>query len=51
MDIPETTSYMMLGLGTVFVFVVGYVGSLVLRYRNLQKDRELIEHLAQDDAS
>lgn len=51
MNIPETTNYLMLGLGSIFVLVIGYIASLIVRYQNLQKDRELIERLAEDDAS
>lgn len=49
-ETPDTTNFLILGLGAVFVFVIGYIGTLFVRQRNLQKDRELIEQLEQEDS-
>jgi hypothetical protein len=46
---PDTTAYLLLGLAAVFVIMGGLIGSMMVRFRNLQKDRELIQQLAEDD--
>lgn len=48
-DIPQTLNFLYLGLGATAVLFLGYVASLFVRYRNLQKDAELIQQLAEDD--
>lgn len=45
---PDTLSYLLLGLGVVTLISAGFIGSLILRYRSLQKDMELIEKLRDD---
>ena len=45
---PDTFSYLLLGLAAVSVIVVGFIGSMVIRYRNLQKDLQAIEELSQE---
>ena len=42
---PDTVAYLYLGLAAVAVIVVGYVGSIIVRYRSLQKDLEVMEQL------
>lgn len=42
---PDTVSYLYLGLAVVAVLGFGFIGSMVLRYRNLQKDLDVIERL------
>jgi hypothetical protein len=42
---PETTPYLILGLVVVTVIMAGFVASIVIRYRNLEKDAEMIEQL------
>ncbi len=42
---PDTVSYLYLGLAVVTVIAVGFIGSMVARYRNLQKDLQVIEQL------
>ncbi len=46
---PDTGIYLLLGLGVVFTILLVYIGSLVIRWRNLQKDMELIEDLRNED--
>jgi hypothetical protein len=46
---PETANFLYLGLGSVALFTLGYIGTLFVRYRNLQKDIELIQQLAEDE--
>jgi hypothetical protein len=48
-DTPDTLNYLLLGLGAIIFFVVVFVASIVIRYRNLQKDVELIEQLREDE--
>jgi hypothetical protein len=42
---PDTLSYLILGLVVAFGILAAYIGSLVVRYRNLQKDIQLLEQL------
>jgi hypothetical protein len=42
---PDTLSYLYLGLAVVTIIAVGFIGSMVIRYRNLQKDLQLMEQL------
>ncbi len=46
MQTPPNTSAYMIG-GYVFTYIVGaiYLLSLILRYRNLQRELEMLEHL------
>jgi hypothetical protein len=46
---PETLNFLFLGLGSVVLFVVGYIVTIWTRHRNLQKDVELIRELAADE--
>lgn len=46
---PETTPYLILGLVVSAVLVLGLLGSMVLRQRNLERDLLLIEELARDE--
>ena len=48
-DIPQTVNFLYLGLAATALLVVGYIGSLFVRYRNLQKDAELIEQLSDEE--
>lgn len=48
---PETTDFLYLGLGSVFVLTVGYIASLFVRERNLNKDLQLIEQLQNENES
>jgi len=45
---PESTSYLYMGLATVFGFAGLLILSMVVRYRNALKDTELIRQLAQE---
>ncbi len=42
---PDTLAYLYLGLAVVATIAIGFVGSIVLRYRNLQKDLQVMEQL------
>ena len=46
---PETADYLLLGLGSVALITLGYIATMYIRYRNLQKDIDLIEQLANED--
>jgi hypothetical protein len=45
---PDTFSYLILGLAAVSVILLGFIGSMVIRHRNLQRDLEAIEELSRD---
>lgn len=45
---PDTTAYLFLGLALFFGVFALYIGSLVLRARNLRKDEALIEQLSSE---
>ncbi len=48
-DIPQTVNFLYLGLGAVALLTVGYIGSIYVRYRNLQKDADIIEQLSDEE--
>jgi hypothetical protein len=43
---PDTLAYMILGFSVTIITLSLYVGSLVLRFRNLQRDEETLDELA-----
>ncbi len=45
---PDTTSYLFLGLGAFFLLLLVFIGSMVLRLRNLRKDETVIEQLDEE---
>lgn len=45
---PDTTSYLYLGLTVVTVILGGYIGSVIIRFRSAFKDVQLLEQLAED---
>lgn len=45
---PDTINYLLLGLGVVALIGLTFIGSMLLRYRNLQKDLQVIEQLQND---
>lgn len=42
---PDTTGYMYLGYGVFFGVMILYLGSLILRHRNLQQDLETLKEI------
>ena len=42
---PDTLSYLYLGLAVVAIIAVGFISSIVLRFRSLQKDLQVMEQL------
>ena len=42
---PETTAYLLLGLGVIVGFLLVLIGSMVVRYRNLKQDLKTLEQL------
>jgi len=42
---PDTVAYLYLGLAVVAVIAVGFIGSIAIRFRNLQKDLQVMEQL------
>ncbi len=45
---PDTVSYLILGLVVGFGILFAYIGSMIARYRNLQKDIQVLEQLGED---
>jgi hypothetical protein len=43
----ETTIYLVAGYGVIFGVMLFYLGSLVVRWRSLRQDEELMEQLDQ----
>ena len=46
---PDTGAYLILGLVVVAVIMGGFILSMVVRFRSLSRDIELIRQLAEDD--
>jgi hypothetical protein len=44
----DTLSYLLMGLAVTAVMMIAFVGSLVIRQRNLKKDIELIKQLKEE---
>ena len=44
----DTTSYMIAGYAVIFVVMLLYLISLLVRQRNLQKDLEVLEEIQSD---
>ena len=42
---PDTLSYLYLGLAVVAVIGLGFISSIILRFRSLQKDLQVMEQL------
>ena len=42
---PDTIAYLYLGLAVVAIIAIGFVGSIAIRFRNLQKDLQVMEQL------
>ncbi len=42
---PDTSGYMLLGYGFLFVVMALYLASLYIRQRNFKRDLELLEEL------
>lgn len=46
---PDTLNFLYLGLGSVLLFVGGYIATIWARHRNLEKDMDLIRELADEE--
>ena len=42
---PDTVAYLYLGLAVVAIIGIGFVGSIAIRFRSLQKDLQVMEQL------
>jgi hypothetical protein len=49
MTTPDTAAYLILGLAVVALIGLGFIASLIVRQRNLEKDLQLIEQLREQD--
>jgi len=47
--IPNTTDYLFLGLAAIAIIMIVLIGSMVVRSRNLNRDLEMIQTLAEDE--
>ncbi|MCU0498123.1 MAG: hypothetical protein MUF87_12295 [Anaerolineae bacterium] len=45
----QTAEYLLLGLGLSAVIMALFIGSYLIRYRNLQQDLTMIERLQEDE--
>jgi hypothetical protein len=45
---PDTGAYLVLGLVVIFGILSAFIASIVIRYRSLQKDVQLLEQLEQE---
>ena len=46
---PDTSGYMIAGYAIAFVVMLIYVASLILRYRNLNRDLSMLEEMNKDN--
>lgn len=46
---PDTQAYLFLGLAVTFFILAFLVASMVVRWRNLQRDMELLDQLEEDE--
>ncbi len=44
----DTLSYMIAGYAVIFTVLVVYLASLVIRWRNLRQDREMLEQMEKE---
>ncbi len=49
--IPQNAEYLYLGLVVVFGILGAYAASIFWRFRNLQKDQQLIKQLQEEDST
>lgn len=45
----DTLNYMIAGYAVIFVVMVFYLASLVVRWRNLRQDEEMLEQVEQQE--
>ena len=45
---PDTLNFMILGYTVIFGVIVAYLGSLMLRFRNLRQDEQTLDELETD---
>jgi CcmD family protein len=48
--IPDTSSYMVAGFVVIFGAIFVYLASLIIRWRNLQRDLEILKELEKSQA-
>ncbi len=46
---PENVEFLLLGLAAFVVIVPGWVATVVLRARNLRRDKAMVEQLLEED--
>ncbi len=47
----DTLNYMIAGYAVIFTVLIVYLVSLVIRWRNLRQDKEMLEHLEEEQES
>jgi hypothetical protein len=50
-SIPDTGLYLVLGLVATFTILVAFLASMVVRFRNLRQDLQLLEELREEQQS
>ena len=49
MDVtPNTVNFMILGFAVIFGMLAAYLGSLILRFRNLHQDERMLDEVEHD---
>ena len=45
----DTLDFMIMGYGVIFVLMGGYVASLIIRWRQLRQDEQILEDVMEQD--
>ena len=45
---PDNAAYLYLGLAVVATISFGFIGSIIIRFRNFQRDLQVLEQLRED---
>jgi O-antigen/teichoic acid export membrane protein len=45
----DTFDFMLLGFGVIFVLMGGYLGSLIVRFRRMKRDEQVLQDVMEQD--
>jgi hypothetical protein len=45
----DTFDFMVLGYAVIFVLMGGYIGSLVMRFRRMRQDEQVLEEVVEEE--
>lgn len=45
----DTFDYMLLGYAVIFAFMGGYIGSLIVRFRRMRQDEQVLEEVMEKE--